>query len=182
MLSAVIFAIQMTAVTPLSASTSSQHIENQQRATASGVLSTAAEEDALKPAILYWSETEQKFHNGADGEPYYAGGTDEPNHRLGNLTQTAFGDAGIAYNVYFRFGDSTDRVQYIYSGTPSDNAVTATHSITLQKDDPIYDENSNPTGTTVSDSNYGDSSNLDITAASGNLYSTVQVEVVVWQI
>jgi len=180
MLSAIIFAIQMTAVTPLSASTSSQHIENQQRATASGVLATAADNDTLKPAVLYWNEGNARFHNGEDSEPYYTSGSTEPTNRFGQLLQSAFGDSGIAYNVNLRFGESTDRVQYIYSGTPSDNAVTATYTVSLFIDDPIYDANSEPTGTTVADSNYA--SELGITPASGNTFSTVRVEVVVWQI
>jgi hypothetical protein len=129
MLSAVIFAIQMTAVTPLSASTSSQHIENQQRATASGVLASAASEDALGPAVLYWDASNEKFHNGEDSQPYYSGGSDEPDNRFGDMLRSAFGDSGIAYNVYFRFGDNPDRVQYIYSGTPSDNAASARRTV-----------------------------------------------------
>ncbi len=51
LLASLVFALQMTAVTPLSASTSSQHIENQQQAIGHGVLASAVAEGALKPAV-----------------------------------------------------------------------------------------------------------------------------------
>jgi len=43
LVAALTFALQATAVTPLSASTSNQHIENQQRAVATDLLATSAE-------------------------------------------------------------------------------------------------------------------------------------------
>nr|WP_267163201.1 hypothetical protein [Halovenus salina] len=66
MLAAIGFALQMTAVTPLSASTSSQHIENQLQSTSEGVLDTAADTGALREAVLYWNETTGEFHGNAD--------------------------------------------------------------------------------------------------------------------
>jgi len=183
MLSAIIFALQMTAVTPLSASTSSQHIENQQRATAEGVLSTAAEDDALKPALLYWNETltPSRFHNGTEGEPYYAGGSQYPNHRFGQLLNSAFSDNGIAYNVNLRFaGVSADPVRYIYSGEPSDNAVTASQTVSIYDDENLYDRDGSRNSTTVDSSDYA--STLGFSDSGGTLHTTVRVEVVVWQI
>jgi len=184
LLSAIIFALQMTAVTPLSASTSSQHIENQQRSTAEGVLATAAEEDALKPALLYWNESRNpsRFHNGTEGEPYYTGGSEYPNHRFGQLLNRAFSDNGIAYNVNLRFaGVSADPVQYIYSGEPSDNAVTASQTIAIYDDEHLYDRDGTRNSTEVSSSDYN--STLGFTPdSSSTLHATVRVEVVVWQI
>jgi hypothetical protein len=63
-------ALQMTAVTPLSASTSSQHLENQLEETATGVLASSAESGELKSAILYWNSSASTFH-GATTEYYY---------------------------------------------------------------------------------------------------------------
>lgn len=184
MLSAIIFALQMTAVTPLSASTSSQHIENQQRATAEGVLATAAEEDALKPALLYWNTTlsPQRFHNGTEGQPYYAGGSQYPNHRFGRMLNRAFSANGIAYNVNLRFGGaSADPVRYIYSGEPSDNAVAASQTVTIYDDDRIYYLDGTRNSTEVSSTNYA--SRLGFTPdSSSTVHTTVRVEVVVWQI
>jgi len=180
MLSAIIFALQMTAVTPLSASTSSQHIENQQRATAEGVLATAAEEDALKPAVLYWNDSTDRFHNTTDDRKYYSGGSQYPNHRFGQLLTRAFSDSGIAYNVNFQFGTNSNSTRYIYSGEPSDNAVAATQAVSVYDDDQIYDADESTNSTEVSSSSYA--SELGFSDENGNFHTTVRVEVVVWQI
>ena len=58
LVSSLVFALQVTAVTPLSASTSNQHIENQQRASASGVLTAAEEAGILQDAVLFWNDSD----------------------------------------------------------------------------------------------------------------------------
>ena len=63
LVSGLLFAMQATAVTPLSASTSNQHIENQQRALAGDLLSTAAADGSLTEAVLYWNATNRSFHD-----------------------------------------------------------------------------------------------------------------------
>ena len=178
MLSSLIFALQMTAVTPLSASTSSQHIENQQQATGQGVLAAAAREGALKPAVLYWNNSSEQYHD-AGVQRFYTSGP--PDNRFGAMLERAFNENGIAYNVYLRFqnddGEPIPR-KYIYSGVPTDNAVTATHTVTLRDDDPLYDDDENPTDTTVSGANV----TYPMPDTGANLYNTVRVEVVAWRI
>jgi len=179
MLSSVIFALQMTAVTPLSASTSSQHIENQQQSIGEGVLAAAAKEDALKPAILSWNNTSRQYHEGADGQPYYA--TSPPN-RFGELLERSYNEQGIAYNVYFRYqspNGGTNRLEYVSSGVASDNAVRATHTIALVDDDHLYDEDGSRNRTTLDE---GTTLPIKETAGGANLYNTVRVEVVAWRI
>ncbi|MFC6757647.1 MULTISPECIES: DUF7288 family protein [Haloarcula] len=178
MLSSLIFALQMTAVTPLSASTSSQHIENQQGETGQGVLAVAAEAGALKPAVLYWNNSSARHHN-VGAQRYYTRGP--PENRFGAMLERAFDENGIAYNVYFRFqaadGDDITR-EYIYSGVPTDNAVTATHTVTLWDDDPLYEEDGTPSSTRLNTENM----TYPIPDTGDNLYNTVRVEVVAWRI
>lgn len=176
MLSSVIFALQVTAVTPLSASTSSQHIENQQQSSARGVLAAAANADALKPAILYWDNSDTEYHNTGDIRFYTSG---PPSNRFGDMLARAFGDNGIAYNVNFRAESRSETRQYIYSGVPSDNAVSATHTVSLNNDDVLYDEDERPTSNRLGQS--GTQFWIDM-GSGGPEYETVQVEVVVWRI
>jgi len=179
MLSSVIFALQMTAVTPLSASTSSQHIENQQQSIGEGVLASAAEEGALKPAILAWNESSNSYHSGDDQQPYHD--TSPPN-RFGELLERSYNEQGIAYNVYFRYQDDdgeTERLEYVSSGVPSDNAVRATHTVTLVDDDHLYDADGSRNRTTLGS---GTNHRIEETASGSNLYNTVRVEVVAWRI
>jgi len=182
MLASLIFALQMTAVTPLSASTSSQHIENQQQAAGQGVLAAAASADALKPAILYWNNSSEQFYNETSGiDAVY---TTPPPIRFGDMLNRSFNDRGIAYNVYFRFIDAdgdSNRATYITSGEPSDNAVRATHTVTLTDDDRLYDANGTRNSIRLGDENTTYYRGR-IPNRAGNIYNTVQVEVVAWRI
>ncbi|MEF8829887.1 MAG: hypothetical protein V5A49_12690, partial [Haloarcula sp.] len=131
LLTSVLFALQSTAVTPLSASTSSQHIENQQQERAQGLLAAAAENETLKPAVLYYNATAERFH-GADGDNGEYAGT-RPNVTLGQMLNRTFTSQGIAYNVNFEYqaNNGTGTKRFIYNGVPSDNAVSASWTTVL---------------------------------------------------
>jgi len=178
MLSAVIFALEMTAVTPLSASTSSQHLENQQGATAQGILASAAETGALERAVLFWNASGEQFHDTTD-LGYYA--SNPPPNDLGRMFDRSFNSRGIAYNVDLVYEGAEGDVrtkELVYQGRPSDNAVGAGRTLVLYDNDPLYDDGGAATGTNVSDT--GDYFAPDV--SSGSVYNVVRVEVVVWRI
>ena len=184
LLTAIAFALQVTVVTPLSASTSSQHIEGQQRAVAQGVLASAAEEGALQEAVLYWNETTQSFHN-VSSRGFYTG--EPPNNRLGDMLERAFSEEGIAYNVYVSYQSGTGAInerEMILQGTPSDNAVSATRTIALRNDDKLVNSDGSLNGTTVSEAEiYIKNGPASIAGSEGHgLYNVVRVEVVAWRI
>jgi len=181
MLASLIFALQMTAVTPLSASTSSQHIENQQQAIGQGVLMAADEADALRPGILYWNNSTRQYHGSVTSERGYR--TVVPDNEFGSMLERSFNNRGIAYNVYLRFrttGQGSITRPYIYSGFPSDNAVRASHTVTLTDDDPLYDRDGTPNETRIGDGNA--TFPIPDTDTDGPHYNTVEVEVVAWRI
>lgn len=177
-LSGLVFALQVTAVTPLSASTSNQFIENQQQATADGVLATAESTGALERAVLFWNESGARFHDTTDFV-YYQGRS--PPNDFGRMLDRSFGGQGIAMNVHFTVldrGGSTDRVRYVYSGEPSDNAATATRTVTVHDDDVLYDDAEQETDVNVTEA--GDLYVPDADPGSG-VYNVVRVEVTVWR-
>ena len=179
LLSAVVFALEMTAVTPLSASTSSQHIENQQEATARGVLAAAAETGALERAVLSWNATSEQFYN-TSRLGYFT--TDPPPNRFGEMLNRSFDRNGVAYNVYLHYqeNDGTrDSQRFVYQGRPSDNAVQATWSHTLMRNDEIHTHEETPSGTAVSDE---PTYFAPEAADRSSVYNVVRVEVVVWRI
>jgi hypothetical protein len=179
LLSAVIFALEMTAVTPLSASTSSQHLENQQEATARGILAAAADRGALKRAILNWNETSEQYAN-TSTLGYYT--TDPPPNTFGTMLNRSFNQEGIAYNVrliYHSQGDTPRTRRLVYQGVPSDNAVQATRTVTLLDDDPLYDTDGDPKSLTLSDT---DANFTMPDTTSQVVYNVVRVEVIVWRI
>ena len=117
LISSLVFALQVTAVTPLSASTSNQHIENQQRASAAGVLTAAQEAGALKDAVLYWNDSAEAYDD-ADRLAYYT--NSYPPNEFGNITERAFDGRGLAVNVFVYHTESEEPSRMVYRGEPCD--------------------------------------------------------------
>lgn len=177
LLAAVGFAMQMTAVTPLSASTSSQHIENQQQATAQGILAAAASEDGLERTMLYWDNRTGNFH-GASEVGYYTGAV--PNTSFGEMLERSYGDAGVAYNVYLIFpSESGDRIRkrLMYQGVPSDNAVAASRTVVITDRDRLVDADGSRNATTVTEA-----SSYFADDVGDAVFTVVEVEVVAWRV
>ena len=169
----VVFALQVTAVTPLTASTSSQHIENQQVQVARGLLDSAAENGSLRAALLDWNDSTGAFVNASD-QGYYVR-ADQANNAFGAMLDRTFLDRGIAVNVnvlYVTTGGDLRTRRMVYLGTPSDHAVSASRAITLYDDDELRDGS-----TTLNDS----SSYFIPDAAGGSVHNVVRVEVTVWR-
>jgi hypothetical protein len=178
LLSSIIFALQMTAVTPLSASTSSQHIENQQRAVAQGALATADSQGALKESVLYWNDTGGQFHGTSD-IGYYT--NDPPNTTFGAILRETFDVRSISYNVYVSYqkqGGGRISKPMIYRGRPSDNAVSAARSVTLMDDDLLIE----PDGSVNRSVNVSSASTYPAQNVGASVYNIVRVEVVAWRI
>ena len=150
-----VFALQATAVTPLSASTSSQHIENQQQASAEGVLATGVDTGSLRVAVLFWDDANEQFHGAA--ESYFVDRI--PPNRFGAALDRAFASRSIVVNVnvYYQEGDRQRQQRMVYRGEPSDNAVSASTTITLTDDDPLYDDTGAPATVTGESHNYPNS-------------------------
>jgi hypothetical protein len=178
LLAAIGFALQVTAVTPLSPSTSSQHVENQLEATGDGMLASAADNGTLKEAILYWDPNEDEFH-GSGAAPFYRSGA--PPNDFGDELERSLGSRNVAYNVYVSyqtFDGTVQSQQMVSQGRPSDHAVSASHTITLVDDDRLVQSDGSP-GQRVGGTSFyiPDASPTD-----DGLYNFVRVEVVAWRI
>ena len=178
LVSSLVFALQVTAVTPLSASTSNQHIENQQRASASGVLTTAQKAGGLKEAVLYWNDSDsaERYH-GAGQLGYYT--NDYPPNKFGNITARAFDGRGLAVNVLIHYNESKEPSRMVYRGAPSDNAVSASRTVTIYNDDNLTAPPPSNQTTAGKADNFADV----VPPASGgtSVYNVVRVEVTVWR-
>ena len=176
LVSSLVFALQVTAVTPLTGSTSSQHIENQQAAAAEGVLASAAENRTLTPTLLYWNESERNWH-GASTDGYAEGA---PPTAFGDTLEEMFLDRGIVFDLtlYYVDDDGDRRRESIVDlGDPSDHASTARRTVTLGDDDPLRAPDGSASDTTLSNASYL-VPDADTDQA---LYSVVEVELVVWR-
>lgn len=180
-----IFALQATAVTPLSASTSNQHIENQERAMAGDLLAVADRSGALEAALLDWNASaglaEQRWAGAPGGTDVFANpGTVSAANRFGAMLNRTFLSEGIAVNVYVTYrtgsgigGAGTE--QMVYMGSPSDNAVVATRTVVMRDDQRL-----SVTGETVATA-AGDGRYFAPDAVSGPLFNVMEVRIVVWQ-
>jgi hypothetical protein len=178
-LAAIGFALQMTAVTPLSASTSSQHVENQLQATSEGLLGSAEKSGALREAVLYWNGTEGQVHR-SGREPFYRSGA--PPNEFGDTLERVFGTRNVAYNVFVHYqtDNGIKTQEMVRQGQPSDHAVSASRTIELTDDDRLVGENfslGSSLGNLAADEFYVEQRDDD-----GIHYNLVRVEVVAWRI
>lgn len=172
----VVFALQATAVTPLSASTSNQHIENQYRATADDLLAAAAENDTLRPAVTFWDPENNTFHNASEAGYYSNGG---PPNAFGAALNETFGGSRVAFNVEVRYrsGDRVKDKRMVHMGTPSDNAAAATRTVALYDDTALSAAEGNVSAAATEGDFYASD------ADSGTeLFNVVEVRIVVWRI
>lgn len=198
LLASLLFAFQSTVITPLSASTSNQHIENQHEALSQGLLTVGAEDGTLKDALLYWGQepnsVRNRFHCSSPDSEYYTGNVDPtlcngpeaafgnhiPPNKFGEHLEETFG-SGIATNVRLRYLESNDQKSQLllFQGQPSDNAVRATTTVVLYDNDRLLDS----TGDEGSKLENAEA----IFYASDNwpsqrIYNVVTVEVIIWRI
>ena len=190
LIAALLFAMQATAVTPLSASTSNQNIENQQRAVASSLLATSAEDGSLHETLLYWNgsvdpETDQPvgFIGSPDDETYYTNETD-PTAFLSTLNGTLH-ERQVAYNVNIRYeretaeGDlETSTQRLVRMGRPSDNAVTTSRTVTLYGNDELADDTRLDGAS--DDEFYADQLSDDVVGDS-LIYNRLEVRITTWR-
>lgn len=175
-LAAVVFALQITSATPLSASASSQHVENQEAALASSLLETAIANGSLETTLLHWNEQNASFE-GASPKGYYQ--TCSFDTTFGRMLARTFEDRGMTCNVNVRYvgGDAqVHTLRVVHVGEPTDTAVRRTILVSLYDDDRLTPSNRRLSNTTASSFYaYSDASPSD-------LHQVVQVEVVVWRV
>ncbi|ESS07056.1 MAG: hypothetical protein A07HB70_00615 [uncultured archaeon A07HB70] len=184
LLATLVFASQAAAVTPLTASTSSQHIENQERAVAEGTLASATENESLVSTLLFYNVSEDTYYE-TDFNQQYA---EAPPTRFGDTLESVFRDRGVAFNVQLSYlvgGEERNQRRLVYMGAPTDSAVSASRVVTLYDTDEVTEPNGSvegSTGRTLANvtSTGGDSFYID-DVSQGPVYNLVEVEVTVWR-
>jgi len=178
LLAAIGFALQVTAVTPLSPSTSSQHVESQIQSTADGALDSATQDGTLTDAALFWNADEEQFYNASEDVSYYQG-TPPDVFPLSDAFERTFDDRNIAYNLVVHFHTDQGRLtrQVVKQGSPSDHAVSASRTIVVHGGDRLVRRNGTSGGRLDVSGFYAPNFDTD-----ENLYNVLHVEVVAWRI
>jgi hypothetical protein len=177
LIGSVAFALGATGVTPLSGTTASEEATDRLSGLVEGTLDAAAANGSLKPTVLYWNGSEERFH-GADRAHYVSRA---PPTAFGRLLARTLGDRSVAFNVnvYYVTAGGNRTVQPLVShGTPGDDAVRATRAVGLSDDDRVRAADGTA-GPTLTDAGGFYAPNA---APDGPVYNVVVVEVIAWHV
>lgn len=171
---ALVISLNIIAVTPLTASTTSQHIENQNQQKVSGLLKSTSETGELTNMVLYWDDKNETYHNTGEFSAYNT----PPNNKFGNLLQQSFTDKQYGLNMHIYYDNSKERKQIINMGDPTDNAVTATTQHVIYDKDMMINKDGTERETVANDSTFY----IQNEDSNSIVYSVITVEISVWVI
>lgn len=177
MLIVIIYAIDATSMTPLTASTSSVHVEAELRAMGQDIFNILdyAEpgyRSKLKSDVVAWSWNPREYI--WSGSNYTEKGTTNVTGNLTNITElfnATLIRQGTAHNLDFVFlypgADNKTypvKIKVIFNGDPSNNAVIVSRKIVLHDSDNVN------TDSTIKD--------ID---SSSNFYNIVDIKLTLWR-
>lgn len=177
-LSGIVFALQTTAVTPLSASTSNQHVGNQERAAALGVMDAAEANGTLRDAVVYWNTTGRRFAGAGEDGVYTNGGPPRP---FGETLNETFVSERTAFDLVVRYRTTSGSLRsapMVDMGSPTDDATAASRRVVLYDDTRLSSNSS----VTVSEAATNDTFYRDVRDEDGYLFNVVEVRIVTWRI
>lgn len=189
LLAAVAFSLQVVAVSSNTADQADIEIGAQHTGLAHGVLDQAVADGTLQSTLVYWNETREEFHAADDEDDgFYIGRA--PPTAFGNNTGAMFDDRQVRYNIDLYYTNTTEdgeqvreRQRLVEMGTPSDDAVRVTQTITLYNETSLVDANESARNKTLG--NVSTAENETFYAPDVNpespVYNVVRVEVVLWR-
>lgn len=188
LIAAVAFALQAVTITSNTASGGDTELGNQHAGLAEGVLDEAVATGSLRTTLLYWNESSGQFYNADEEEGYYVSEMPPPPNgtAFGDSLKRTFGDRQVRYNVDLHYRNETgDRrtQRLIESGTPNDDAVRVTETVTLYNDTRLLDENGDPGERSLADveANVDEDFYAPDADEGSPLYNVIRVEVVLWK-
>lgn len=176
-----IFALQATAVTPLSTSTSNQYVENQERTMAEDLLAISAEDGTLKFALLDWNTSTNLWADVGDPGFFTGGG---PPNEFGQRLDDAFLADRIAFNVYVihRTADgSVVQDRLVFMGAPSDNAIVASQLVVVFDDDELTGPSDETVASAATDGNFYAEDAFTGSMANSTVFNVMEVRIVAWE-
>jgi hypothetical protein len=194
LLSAVLFTLQATVVTPTTGGQVSETTRAQLATEATDLMSTLADDPdtTFADAVRRWDSTGQTFDGAVDESSGYGSEGPPPGMFDGAFEET-FTERGYTYNLvlHYRGGnvsnvsDGGGTLPLVYQGPPAPDAVSASRTFTLF-DNATLDQTVNDDGRQLweydTDPSDGDDGYFPIPDAAPNspLYNVVEVRVTVW--
>lgn len=181
LVTAVLFALQSVVITPTSAGLQDRDVQAQQEQTASDLLVTAANDGELSRLARFWDCSDGGFATDDDAGVWDENGgyqTDTvPVQDFGETLNHTF-DAGTRYNVELVYANDSggqDATHVVYQGTPGDDVVVASYTITLTDGQRVTGRDAG----TQTLAGCGDPAIPEL-SSSGEVYNVVEVRVVLW--
>jgi hypothetical protein len=194
LLTAVLFTLQATVITPTTGGQVSETTRTQLSTEASDLLSTLADDPdtTFAGAIRYWDSTAQVFDGAVDVSSGY-GADGPPTAMFDGAFEETFGERGYTYNLvfYYRGGNVSNvgagdgSLRLVYRGPPAPDAVTVSQSFALF-DNSTLDQEVNDDGRQLweydTDPDDGDEGYFPVpdAAPTSPLYNVVEVRLTVW--
>ncbi len=182
-LTAVLFAVQSTVVTPNSTGGIDTDTRDELGSQAQDVLAVTAEQPRqnLSYYVRYWnnSSTERTFAKAI--RPGIGYGERQPPGGFGERLEATFTAEGYNYNVVLSYhqpkGVETSETVMVYRGAPDQNAVTAVYPVTVFDSDTL-------TGPSSTNKSIEDISSqiypIKDVGANSPIYNVVEVRLTVW--
>lgn len=178
LLATVAFALQIVSVSSNTASAAGAETRGQHAGLATGVLDEGAADGSLRATLVYWDEEDERFYD-ASGDGYYV--SRPPPTAFGESLEAMFDSRRVRYDVNLYYSDGSGNrtsERLVDSGTPGDDAVRVTETVTLYNDTRLVNENGTERSETVADVEgfYAPDARPE-----RYLYNVVRVEVVLWR-
>jgi hypothetical protein len=189
LLGALLFAVQSVVVTPGSGGDLDSSTRTDLRQQASDVLlrTARAENNDLSTLVRNWSQGRQTFSGAINRNIGY--GPRAPPGAFGVMLNQTFDQRGYLYNVHVVYrpknlSEGTRRVPMVDRGSPSEQAVTASYTVTLYDNQTLTARN---TSRNIELWQYDTNATNNVdgfypipNAVDGPVYNVVEVRVVVW--
>lgn len=183
LLSSVLLALQAVSITPTTPGTIDRDARAQLRTQAQDVLVASHDSGALEQAVLQWNTSTGSFY-----DPYpdynvsrdFGYGPKRPPNDFGAMLNQTFTQRGFNVNVYIEYRSGSDWTEteqrvLVRRGIPTDNAVAASHVVTLYDDMQLTAANNEQLGDLDPADFYAEDIYPD-----DPMFNVVRVRVVIW--
>lgn len=148
---------------------------------ATSLLESSAEQEIIKPTVLYWDDSNAEYYD-TDSEYYYT--TKQPPTEFGTAVTQSYDLSQKNINIEAIYwedsdGDGTLERQsspIVWTDDPDETATTSTYTITLYDSDELRDSAGFKSGTTLS----GASTFYIPDVSSSEVYNVVTIKVTIW--
>ena len=189
LLGALFLAIGSVVVTPTTGGDVDQSTQTDLQQQADDILLMTAQSESqdLSSLVRYWSQSQRTFAGATN--PRIGYGSEQLPGTFGELLNETFTQRSYFFNIELAYrpanlSTGTQTVRMAYRGEPSDDAVTASYTVTLYDNQTLTTDNASQnvelwqydTNATNSDDGYYPVPN----AVEGPIYNVVEVRLLVW--